>query len=400
MRAADYADSAFGAPHREPGNAWSFTYYLPRPIPREVPLAPGVIAALSDADAALGQLQGLGMLIHDPSALIGPYLRREALSSTRIEGTQASLSEVFQAELDDQLPNDDVLEVQRYLEATRLADTLSRELPLAQRLILQVHAALVRAVRGEERSPGEYRRTPVWVGGAGATPETAAFVPPLPEHLPPLLTDWERFVNDDGQGYPALIQAALMHYQFETIHPFLDGNGRIGRLLINLQLKNRGRLTQPLLYLSTYFERHRADYYRGLQGVRESGDIDTWFLFFLEAVRAQAGDAIDRSRRLVQTKDDYTREAVASRSNLPRLVDMIVRNPFVNVRAVENELSMTNQGARLLIRKAVDKGWLESIGTHGRGGREYWVAPAIFSIMEAPMDYATTEPPPGDRTRR
>ncbi len=400
MRAADFADSAFGAPHREPGNKWSFTYYLPRSIPRDLSLTSSVIAALSDADAALGQLQGLGLLIQDPSALIGPYRRREALSSTRIEGTQASLSEVLRAELDDQAPSSDVLEVQRYLEATRLADALSRELPIAQRLVLQVHAALLREVRGEERSPGEYRRTPVWVGGAGATPETAAFVPPLPEHLPTLLTDWERFVNDDGRHYPALIQAALMHYQFETIHPFLDGNGRIGRLLINLQLQSRGRLTHPLLYLSTYFEHHRADYYRSLQGVRESGDVDLWFLFFLEAVCAQAGDAIDRSRRLVQTKEDYTREAVASRGSLPRLVDMIVRNPFVNVRAVENELSMTNQGARLLIRRAVEKGWLESMGTHGRGGREYWVAPAIFSIMEAPMDYATTEPHPGDRTRR
>lgn len=325
------------------------------------------------------------MLIHDPSALIGPYLRREALSSTRIEGTQASLSEVFQAELDDQLPNDDVLEVQRYLEATRLADTLSRELPLAQRLILQVHAALVREVRGEERSPGEYRRTPVWVGGAGATPETAAFVPPLPEHLPPLLTDWERFVNDDGHGYPALIQAALMHYQFETIHPFLDGNGRIGRLLINLQLMLRRRLNHPLLYLSTYFETHRSDYYERLQGVRERGDIDAWLLFFLEAVREQAGDAIARSQRLVQVRESYFGEAIQARSSLPRLVAMIVENPFVTVRAVESRLGLTNQGARTLILSAVSRGWLVSLGRRGRGSREYWYAPGVFDVMNAPM---------------
>lgn len=330
------------------------------------------------------------MLIQDPGALIGPYLRREALASTRIEGTHASLSEVLQAELDDQPQTDDVVEVQRYLEATRLAHRLVGELPMTQRRLLDVHRALLRDVRGEGRNPGEFRTSPVWIGSASATPDTATFVPPLPEHLPDLLADWERFVNDDGTAYPALVQAALMHYQFETIHPFLDGNGRIGRLLINLQLMVRGRLTEPLLYLSSYFESHRREYYRHLQGVRENGDIEGWLFFFFRAVQEQAGDAVRRSQALIRLREDMYASATRERSNLPRLIDIIVRNPFVTVKSVERALGLTNQGARNLVKRAVGMGWLESRGTHGRGGREHWYARRVYEILEAPMVYDST----------
>ena len=384
-----FVESLFGGPAREPGNRAAFTYYLPRPIPRGLDLSPDVVAGLSDADAALGLLQGLGILIRDPSLLIGPYLRREALASSRIEGTQASLSDVLQAEIDDESRTDDTGEVERYLEATAQAYELAKTLPITQRLVLQVHATLLRGVRGEEKSPGEFRRTPVWVGHTGATPDTAVFVPPLPAHLPELMQDWEIFVNDEGRALPPLIQAALMHYQFETIHPFLDGNGRIGRLLINLLLMERDRLAMPLLYLSNYFETHRDAYYERLQGVRERGDIDAWLVFFLEAVKSQAGDAVARSRRLVEIRESYHSEAIKERSNLARLVEIIVRNPFVTVRSVQVQLEMTNQGARNLIRSAVDRGWLRSLGTRGRGGRERWYASAILEVMEAPMDYTS-----------
>lgn len=391
MDAHRFADSPFGRATREPGNNVAFTYFLPRPIPRALPLGAEVVFALSDADAALGHLQGLGVLITDPSLLIGPYLRREALASSRIEGTQASLSEVFQAEIDDAAGTDDTAEVQRYLEASRQAYELARELPITQRMILTVHETLLTGVRGEEKSPGEFRTSPVWVGRPGATAETAAFVPPLPMHIGDLLTDWERFVNEDGRALPALIQAALMHYQFETIHPFLDGNGRIGRLLINLLLMDRGRLPLPLLYLSNYFETHREEYYDRLQGVRERAEIDAWLIFFLRAVRAQADDAVDRSRRLIAVREAYHREAIQERSNLARLVDIIVRNPFVTVRSIETGLSLTNQGARNLIRNAETRGWLDSLGTHGRGGRERWYSPAIFEVIESPMAYGTDQ---------
>ncbi|WP_314457213.1 Fic/DOC family N-terminal domain-containing protein [uncultured Microbacterium sp.] len=387
MDATKFADSVFGRATREPGKKDAFVYYHPRPIPRGLDLSASVVSSLSEADAALGHLQGLGMLITDPSLLIGPYLRREALASSRIEGTQASLSEVFQAEIDADARNDDTAEVHRYLQATNQAYELAATLPLTQRLILQVHETLLTGVRGEEKSPGEFRRSPVWVGRAGATPDTATFVPPLPHHLGDLLADWERFVNDDGRALPALVQAALMHYQFETIHPFLDGNGRIGRLLINLLLMERKRLPLPLLYLSNYFETHREEYYQRLQAVRESADIEGWFVFFLDAVRAQADDAVTRSRRLISIRESYHADAIKERSSLPRLVDIIVRNPFVTVKSVQDGLDLTNQGARNLIKNAETRGWLRSLGTHGRGGRERWYAPAIFEVIEMPMRY-------------
>ncbi|MFT4124408.1 MAG: Fic family protein [Microbacteriaceae bacterium] len=358
MDAAKFVDSELGSATREPGNKHAFTYYLPKPIPRGLELSGDVVGALSDADAALGHLQGLGMLITDPSLLIGPYLRREALASSRIEGTQASLSEVFQSEIDVDARNDDTAEVSRYLQATQQAYELAKNLPITQRLILQVHTTLLTGVRGEEKLPGQFRTTPVWVGPAGATPQTAIFVPPLPRHLSDLISDWERFVNDEGKRLPALIQAALMHYQFETIHPFLDGNGRIGRLLINLLLMERGRLPLPLLYLSNYFETHRDEYYDRLQAVREKAEIEEWLTFFLRAVRAQADDAVNRSRTLVAIREEYHREAIKERSNLPRLVDIIVRNPFVTVKHIEEQLQLTNQGARNLIKNREARGWL------------------------------------------
>lgn len=387
MDAQAFRETEFGSPTTEPGNKWAFTYYLPKPLPRDLQLSANVVRELSEADAALGQLAGLGTLVTEPSLLIGPYLRREALASSRIEGTQASLSEVFESEIDSTASNSETLEVQRYLAATDTAYKLLETLPITQRLILKAHAELLSGVRGEERSPGEFRRSPVWVGAAGDTPSTAAFVPPLPEHLPDLIRDWETFVNEDGKSYPALIQAALAHYQFETIHPFLDGNGRVGRLLINLMLMDRGRLPVPLLYISSYFEAHRAEYYSKLQVVRERGEVDSWLQFFLQAVQVQAKDAVARSRKLVEIRDRYMKEAAANRSRLPLLVDEITHNPFVTVRSVSTKLSLSEPGARGLIRSAEERGWLKSRGTRGRGGRETWYAPEVLSVMEAPMPY-------------
>ncbi|MCL2471412.1 MAG: Fic family protein [Propionibacteriaceae bacterium] len=387
MDAARFVDSPFGGPTREPGQQFAFTYYLPKPIPRDLDLTPSCVAELSEADASLGLLQGLGMLITDPSLLIGPYERREALASSRIEGTQASLSDVFRSEVSADAGNDDTAEVHRYIAATQRAYELAQTLPITQRLVLEVHEVLLQGVRGEEKSPGELRRSPVWVGSAGATPETAAYVPPLPQHIGELMSDWEKFVNHDGRALPALVQAALMHYQFETIHPFLDGNGRIGRLLINLLLMDRGRLPQPLLYLSNFFETHRDEYYERLQAVRERGDIEGWFTFFFGAVRAQATDAVIRTRRLIALREKYHSQASQERSNLVRLVDVITRHPIVTVRSVETAIGLTNPGVRNLIRKAETRGWLQSLGTYGRGGGELWCAPEILEVLEMPMDY-------------
>ena len=382
----------FGSATREPGNKWAFWYFKPTPIPRDLTLAASTIKALSDADASLGKLQGLGTLIRDPELLLGPYLTQEAVASSRIEGTQASLSDVLKAEVSGSpTENEDIEEVERYIAATRQGYELVRTLPISQRLILDLHRTLLAGVRGQEKLPGELRRTPVWVGSPTDSPDTALYVPPLPDDLPELITDWEDFVNTPNQ-LPTLIRCGLMHYQFETIHPFLDGNGRIGRLLINLMLMEEGRLGTPLLYLSGYLERYRKEYYTRLQDVREQGKIQEWLQFFLTAVQRSAEDAVSRAERLVALRDQYMTEAAQSRSNLGAVAEMIFKNPFLTVMRVERSTGLTNQGARNLIKEAARRGWVEEIGALGRGGRMYWVAKDLFAIIDAPMTYAPSVP--------
>jgi Fic family protein len=377
----------YGEATREQGNKWALWYFKPKHIPRDLALTAATVKALSDADASLGRLQGLGTLIRDPELLLGPYLTQEAVASSRIEGTQASLSDVLQAEAGGiSAPSEDVAEVERYIAATRQGHELVKTLPLSQRLILDLHRTLLSGVRGHEKLPGEFRRTPVWVGSPTDSPDTATYVPPLPVDLPDLIADWEVFVNTPDQ-LPALIRCGLMHYQFETIHPFLDGNGRIGRLLINLMLMEEGRLGTPLLYLSGYFERHRKEYYSRLQEVREQGNIQEWLQFFLTAVHRSSDDAVGRAEKLVTLREQYLTEAAKSRSNLPALVELIFTNPFLTVARVERKTGLTNQGARNLIKEAARREWVEEIGTIGRGGRMYWVARDLYEIIEAPAIY-------------
>lgn len=388
MDPVNFQDAAFGEAAREPGNKWAFWYFKPAPIPRDLPLETRTVKALSDADASLGRLQGLGALIRDPELLLGPYLTQEAVASSRIEGTQASLSDVLQAEASDgQAASEDVAEVERYIAATRRGYDLVGELPIAQRLVLELHATLLAGVRGQEKLPGEFRRTPVWVGSPTDSPDTAAYVPPLPGELGDLIADWEDFVNTPGD-LPTLVRCGLMHYQFETIHPFLDGNGRIGRLLINLMLLEEGRMETPLLYMSGYLEQHRREYYQRLQDVREKGAIQEWLQFFLTAVRRSADDAVSRAERLVAVRESYIRDAGQTRSNLPALVELIFSNPFVTVARLQKKTGLTNQGARNVIRDAEARGWLREVGTMGRGGRMYWVARELFEIIDAPWSYS------------
>jgi Fic family protein len=345
------------------------------------------VKALSAADAALGRLQGVSALIKDPELLIGPYLMQEAVASSRIEGTQTSVSEVLRAEASGlPAPSEDIAEVERYIAATRQGYELVRTLPLTQRLIFQLHKRLLSGVRGQEKLPGEFRRTPVWVGSPTDSPETATYVPPLPDDLADAIADWEAFVNTADQS-PTLIRCGLMHYQFETIHPFLDGNGRIGRLLINLMLMEEGRLTTPLLYMSGYLEMRRSEYYDRLQRVREHGEVQEWLQFFLTAVEKSAEDAVTRSEKLVVLRERYLAEAARTRSNLTALVGLLFANPFVTVARVEKAVGLTNQGARNLIKDAARRGWLDESGTSGRGGRVYWVARDLMDVIDAPVTY-------------
>jgi Fic family protein len=382
---------AFGKATRRPGDRFAFTYFEPTKIPRKLDLDSDTIYALSNADNALGKLQGLGRLIPQPELLVGPFLAREAVASSRIEGTKASLSDVLKAEESVAERSHDIEEVQRYISAMRRGLQLIQQLPITQRLFIDLHKILLSGVRGEERQPGMLRWSPVWVGSPTDTPDTAAYVPPLPELIPDLLTDWEQFVNEPVK-LPILVRAALMHYQFETIHPFLDGNGRIGRLLIVLQLIIEGRLSAPLLYLSGYMETHRQEYYDRLQAVRERGEILEWIQFFCTAVQRQAEDAADRASKLVAIRERYIEQSSTDRSRIAGLIPLLFQNPYITAYRVTQKLNLTNQGARNLLEKAEAYRWVVKIGGFGRGGRLYWAAHEILDVIESPVTYGPTAP--------
>ncbi len=365
---------------------WGFYRFVPEPITRVLPLDATTVLALSSADTSLGRLAGAGRLLPNPHLLVDPYITREAVASSRIEGTQASLSEVLEANATGRsIPGSDVREVQNYIAALNTGLRRLTEMPLCLRLIREVHGVLMEGVRGEERRPGEFRTTPNWIGSATDTPDNATFVPPLPDEIGPLLDDLERFLNEDVR-LPVLVRCALVHYQFETLHPFLDGNGRLGRLLAVFYLVQQQALPQPLLYLSAYFEGHRSEYYDHLQAVRERGNLQEWLQFFLTAVAVQAVDAIERAERLADLREHYRLQLTSSRSRASEVVDLLMANPFITVRQVQGRLGVTQPGALNLLRGIERRGWLRDLGSLGRGGRTYWVATEILDVIADASD--------------
>jgi len=329
------------------------------------------VRRLADAEGALGQLAGVGRLLPNPDLLIRPYLLREALSSTRIEGTQASMVEVLEADAAGEALSPDVEEVVNYVLAMSSGLERLETLPISTRLLREIHRDLMAGVRGQELAPGELRGTQNWIGPAGSTIETAPFVPPPPEELGPLLADWERFANEETE-LPLLIQDALLHSQFETIHPFLDGNGRLGRLIVVFFLVARGRLPAPLLYLSAYLETHRDDYYGALQAMRERGDPIPWLDLFLTAARTQAADAVGRADRIIDVRERY-RESVGGMSspNAFGVVELICVNPIVTAKAVEDHLDVSRPTALRLLKAMEERGLLTEATAGARGQRRY-----------------------------
>jgi Fic family protein len=385
MKLAAYGSTAFGEPRRTLGRH-GYVAYFPAPIPRSIELPPATIRLLADAEASLGRLAGVGQLVPNPPLLIRPYLLREALSSTRIEGTQASLADVFEVEATGEAPNADVEEVLNYIHALEWGLGQRDKLPLGVRLVREMHRRLLAGVRGRERMPGEFRTTQNWVGGSGSNIETARFVPPPPEELPELLADWERFAHDDVE-LPLLIKNALLHAQFETLHPFLDGNGRIGRLLMVFLLVDQGRLGAPLLYLSAYLERDREHYYEALQTMREAGDALPWIGLFLDAVRSQASDAVTRARRIVELRERYRAAAssIAS-SKAMALVDLVCEMPIMTSRTVETRLSVTRPTALKLLGQLEAVGVLTEGSTGPRGQRRYLARELMAAVTDEVAD--------------
>lgn len=332
--------------------------FVPDPLPPVPPLdlsEGGLVARKERADQALGRLDGITLMLPDPELFLYQYVRKEALLSSQIEGTQSSLSDLllFEADAAPGVPVDDVEEVSNYVAALKHGLRRLREddFPLSLRLVREMHALLLRGGRGANRQPGEFRTGQVWVGGP--SPALAHFVPPPPEALPGALAALEQFLHAPPSQVPPLVKAALAHVQFETIHPFSDGNGRLGRLLIALVLCHEGVLREPSLYLSLYFKRRRGDYYDLLNGVRTRGDWEAWLGFFLDGVAETAQQAVDTAQRLLALlAEDRARIAGLGKraGNVGLVFEQFARRVILTVPQVAPHLALSPPTIRAAVR--------------------------------------------------
>ncbi len=314
---------------------------------------------------------------------------RERLLSSRIEGTRASLVDLFAFEAEPQLfgepeRQDDVQEVRNYVRATEHGVRRLEELPISQRLLREMHAVLMEGVRGQQRDPGEFRRILNWIGPPGARLEQATYVPPPPAEIPTALSELEHYIHGDT-GLPPLLDIALVHYQFETIHPFLDGNGRMGRLLITLMLVERDLLPEPLLYLSAYFERHRGAYYDRLLAVSRQGAWEDWLLFFLRGVLTEARDAVRRAGTLFDLREAYRERfrREGGSANLLAAVEHLFARPVTDIRELEESLAVSFEAARRLVNRLEEEGVLEEIT--GRRRNRVYAAQEIVRVFQGPL---------------
>lgn len=362
--------------------------FVPAPLPPDPPLDfdDRLTALLSTADRALGRLDGAIQNLPDADFFVLMYVRKEAVLSSQIEGTQSSLEDVLAAEaqvLDPDRPKD-VEEVLNYVAAMRLGLERLRELPLSVHLLREMHARLLEGVRGKDRAPGEFRKRQNWIGAEGAALADAVFVPPSPDLVPEVMASLERFLHTEVQ-IPALIRIGLVHSQFETIHPFLDGNGRLGRLLITFLLCEQKLLQEPVLYLSHYFRQRRQEYYDRLQAVRDLGDWEGWLAFFLEGVARVAGEAAATSRRVVELRERH-RTLIVDRfgrtaANALRVMERLYSLPVVTVNQVRDVTGVSFQAANQLVARFVEAGILEEFTGRARH-RRFRYAPYIQLFSE------------------
>jgi Fic family protein len=357
--------------------------YVPDPLPPPIAWSTELATGLSAADRAIGRLAGEGRRLPNPHLLIRPFVRREAVLSSRIEGTQATLGELLASEAGavvDRSPAD-LREVGNYVAALEYGVQRLKELPMSLRLVRELHARLMSEVRGNAATPGEFRRSQNWIGAPGCTLEDASFVPPPPELLMECLGAWERFLHDAGM--PPLVHAALAHSQFETIHPFLDGNGRVGRLVITLLLISKGVLPSPLLFLSAFFEATRDEYYARLLAVTERGEWEEWLGYFFAGVANQSEDALDRIRRIDDLLVQWRERLARAPSRLPaQALELFAENPFWTVGRMADRLGVAFTTAQ----RAIDR--LEAAGIvtlEGEAKRNrVYRSGAILGVLEGP----------------
>ena len=371
---------------KSPGRVVSLAGYhafVPSPLPPAIEWSPRLVGALSDADRLIGQLSAEGRQLPNPHVLIRPFVSREAALSSRIEGTQATLGELLASDAGvavDQSP-DDLREVGNYVTALEYGLSRLESLPLSLRLIREIHGKLMSGVRGDTATPGEFRRSQNWIGPAGCTLANASYVPPPPDEMMACLGQLESFLHD--KSLPPLMQVALSHYQFEAIHPFLDGNGRTGRLLITLFMVERNILTTPLLYLSSFFEATRGEYYDRLLAVTQEGRWCEWLEYFLNGVARTSEDALSRAERINSLLDEW-RDGLAGGGSraAAELVGLLGENPFWTVKKISQRLGVAFTTAQRAVDRLVSRGILYARGDARRN--RVFCAQDIMAILDEP----------------
>ncbi len=348
----------------------AYQSFRPAPLPPNPPIALSgeLVAKLVDANKKLAALDGLSARIPNMDLFVSMYVRKEALLSSQIEGTQCTLDDILNPLMEENT-NRNVSDVVNYIKATEFALNRLHSLPLCNRLIKETHAVLMEGVRGQEKSPGEFRYSQNWIGGQGSTIRNARYIPPNPEDMQTAMSDLEKYMNGDDSLDP-LIQAALIHYQFETTHPFLDGNGRVGRLLITLFLMEKGILSHPALYISYFLKMNRIEYYDRMMQVRKTGDYEQWVMFFLQALSDSAGDAIQTIDALTALHNQSVAKLGAfskrQQTNLLKLFAYIETNPIIDIQKTAAALGLSYNTVSKMVTILVDEGILRQTDKAGK----------------------------------
>ena len=361
-------------------------------VPAKLPPVPAIqidsemLQLLSSADNRLGRLDGITQTLPNPELFVAMYVKKEALLSAQIEGTQASLADVLNDQPEKQSKDysaDGVKEVVNYVNAVYYGLNRLNDLPLSLRLIREIHGVLLQNVRGSEKSPGEFRTTQNWIGPKGCTLVTATFIPPEPAEMLIAMSDLEKYFYDDAP-IPPLIKIALIHAQFETIHPFLDGNGRMGRLLITFWLCCKSMLSKPMLYLSYYFKSNRSEYYQSLMNVRFKGDWEAWIKFFLKGVVEVSDEAIESAKRIINLQQNYTEKLNAldgNSGNHIALLNALFENPIISKTDASNILSVSAVTAGTIVETFCNLGILYDLTPKKKRYKKY-IFKEYFEILQ------------------
>ncbi|MDQ2806710.1 MAG: Fic family protein [Chloroflexota bacterium] len=387
MNLVSFGQSPSGRVVRVGRGEVEYRAFVPHPLPPDLTLTPDLLMQLSQADQALGKLAGFSSMMANSQLLLRPFIHREAVLSSRIEGTQTGLTDLYAYEAGQvasphiAVPNEqDANEVLNYVRALDYGLERLATLPISLRFVRELHEKLMRGVRGDQATPGEFRHSQNWIGPPGSTLNTATFVPPPPPDMLDALDAFEKYLHRPAE-YPALIRLAFVHYQFEAIHPFLDGNGRVGRLILPLLLVHWDLLPVPLLNLSAYFERHRDRYYDLLLAVSQHGVWDEWVAFFLQAFTEQANDAIQRAAALLSLQKQWRDQFTQARSSvlLLRLIDHLFEWPILTITDTAGYLGVTYKSAQANINKLVQAEILQSSSqVYNRA----FVATAVLRVIQ------------------